>query len=124
MFSVSDSLIDNIKDKPSGVGLIYNGAYLIPFNYRLSADSELYKIMSTNPNDKKAMKEQAKAEVEAMEQTAPQTPARPSSAMPAEPAPVMPERPVAPQAEAPQVSPEPVKPQESSGSASFDDFFG
>ena len=53
LFDVSDALIDNIKDKPSGVGLIYNGSCLIPFNYRLSADTNLYKIMSTNPNDKK-----------------------------------------------------------------------
>lgn len=63
LFDISDALIDNIKDKPSGVGLIYNGSCLIPFNYRLSTDTNLYKIMSTNPNDKKAETAKAKEEL-------------------------------------------------------------
>ena len=63
LFDISDALIDNIKDKPSGVGLIYNGSCLIPFNYRLSTDTNLYKIMSTNPNDKKVETAKAKEEL-------------------------------------------------------------
>lgn len=53
LYGISDSLIDYIKDKPSGMGLIYNNSILIPMNYKLPVTSELYKIMSTNPNDEK-----------------------------------------------------------------------
>lgn len=62
IFGVSDSLIDNVKDKPSGVGLIYNGSSIVPFNYRLKNDTALYKLMSTNPNDDNNKKEEAKPE--------------------------------------------------------------
>ena len=51
LFTVSETLIDYIKDKGSGIGLIYNGTVTIPMNYRLPNDSVLYKMMSTNPND-------------------------------------------------------------------------
>ena len=51
LYQISDSLLDYIKDKPSGVGLIYNNSVLIPIDYKLPNTSELYKIMSTNPND-------------------------------------------------------------------------
>lgn len=51
LYGISDSLIDYIKDKPSGMGLIYNNSILIPIDYKLPVTSELYKIMSTNPND-------------------------------------------------------------------------
>ena len=51
LFNISDNLIDYIKDKPSGMGLIYNNFVLVPFNYRLPTSSQLYRIMSTNPND-------------------------------------------------------------------------
>lgn len=53
LYNVSDTLIEYIKDKPAGQGLIYNGYVLIPFDYRLPTDSVLYRLMSTNPNDKK-----------------------------------------------------------------------
>ena len=48
-FGISDSLLDYIKDKPPGIGLLYNGRSLVPFNYRLPTDSKLYKLMSTKP---------------------------------------------------------------------------
>ncbi|MBP3796158.1 MAG: hypothetical protein J6I46_00080 [Ruminococcus sp.] len=51
LWNVADSLIDYIKDKDSGIGLIYNNRVLIPMNYRLPTDSKLYGLMSTNPND-------------------------------------------------------------------------
>jgi len=57
LYGISDTLIDYIKDKPQGQGLIYNGSVLIPFDYKLPTDNELYRIMSTNPNDKKVRKE-------------------------------------------------------------------
>mgnify|MGYP001657590459 CR=1 FL=1 len=57
LYGISDTLIDCIKDKPSGQGLIYNGSILIPFDYRLPTDNALYRHMSTNPNDKKNRKE-------------------------------------------------------------------
>ena len=49
LFNISDTLIDYIKDKPSGMGLIYNNFVLVPFNYRLPTDSTIYRIMSTKP---------------------------------------------------------------------------
>lgn len=58
LYGISDTLIDYIKDKPQGQGLIYNGSVLIPFDYKLPTDNELYRIMSTNPNDKKVRKEE------------------------------------------------------------------
>lgn len=51
LYNVSDALIDFIKEKPAGMGLIYNNSVLIPFDYKLPKDNELYRIMSTNPND-------------------------------------------------------------------------
>lgn len=58
LYGISDTLIDCIKDKPSGQGLIYNGSILIPFDYRLPTDNALYRLMSTNPNDKKRKKKE------------------------------------------------------------------
>jgi len=54
-------LIEYIKDRPAGTGLIYNNSVLIPIDYKLPTDSELYQIMSTNPHDKKE-REPAKIE--------------------------------------------------------------
>jgi len=56
LYHTSDSLIDFIKDKPTGMGLIYNNTIMIPFDYKLPSTSSLYKLMSTNPNDVKARK--------------------------------------------------------------------
>lgn len=53
LYEISDTLIDYIKDKPAGTGLIYNNAVMIPFDYKIPTDNALYRIMSTNPNDKK-----------------------------------------------------------------------
>ena len=57
LYNVSDTLIDYIKDKPAGTGLIYNGYVLVPIDYKLPTDNELYLLMSTNPNDKAKNKE-------------------------------------------------------------------
>lgn len=63
LYGISDTLIDCIKDKPSGQGLLYTGSILVPFDYRLPTDNQLYRLMSTNPNDKKKAKaEQAEAQ--------------------------------------------------------------
>jgi hypothetical protein len=53
LYQLSDSLIDCIKDKPSGMGLIYNGTVWIPFDFKLPKDNDLYRLVSTNPNDVK-----------------------------------------------------------------------
>lgn len=58
LYGISDTLIDYIKDKPSGQGLIYNGSILIPFDYRLPTDNALYRLMSTNPNDRKRKRDE------------------------------------------------------------------
>jgi hypothetical protein len=57
LYEISDNLLDYIKDKPSGTGLVYNNSILIPIDYKLPTDSELYHIMSTNPNDARARKD-------------------------------------------------------------------
>lgn len=64
LYDISDTLIDYIKDKPSGTGLIYNNSVLIPIDYKLPTDSELYRIMSTNPNDKAKRKKTIDEETE------------------------------------------------------------
>lgn len=68
LYDISDSLIDYIKNKPAGTGLIYNNSVLIPIDYKLPIESELYRIMSTNPNDK--FKKQQEEQVEAEEYAA------------------------------------------------------
>lgn len=50
-FDVSDTLIDYIKDKPEGAGLLYTGKTVVPFNYDLPKDTKLYKLMSTKPSE-------------------------------------------------------------------------
>lgn len=50
-FDVSDALIDYIKDKPLGTGLLYTGQTVVPFNYNLPKDTKLYKLMSTKPSE-------------------------------------------------------------------------
>lgn len=65
--NISDALIDYINDKPVGTGLIYNNSVMIPFDYSIPKDTEMYKIMSTNPHDeaaKKRIKEEADKEFE------------------------------------------------------------
>lgn len=51
MWQVSDTLIDYLNEKGVGVGLIYNSLSMIPFDYTLDRTTDLYRLMSTNPND-------------------------------------------------------------------------
>ena len=51
LFQCSDRMIDYLKDKPSGIGLISNNKTLVPFDFKLPNDTRLYKLISTNPND-------------------------------------------------------------------------
>lgn len=117
LFDISDALIDNIKDKPSGVGLIYNGSCLIPFNYRLSTETNLYKIMSTNPNDKKAVEDNGEKGIEeTSKRVVPVLGSKPGTGG-------VPEAPV----QLPDPEPDFVKTesvQAVSASADIDDFFG
>ena len=65
LHNVSDSLMEYITDQPVGKGLIYNNSVMIPFDYNIPKDTELYRIMSTNPHDaaeKKRIKEEADRE--------------------------------------------------------------
>lgn len=50
-YDVSDSLIDYIKDKPVGVGLLYTGQSVVPFNYTLPTNTSLHKLMTTKPSE-------------------------------------------------------------------------
>lgn len=47
---IADSLIDNINNKPSGVGLLKNNNIIVPINYRISDNTEIFRIMNTNAN--------------------------------------------------------------------------
>lgn len=51
MWNVSETLIDYLNEKGVGVGLIYNTMSMIPFDYTLDKSTDLYRLMSTNPND-------------------------------------------------------------------------
>lgn len=51
MWQVSDTLVDYLNEKGVGVGLIYNSLSMIPFDYTLDKTTDLYRLMSTNPND-------------------------------------------------------------------------
>ncbi len=53
LYQISDTLIDYINDKAPGTGLLYNASTLIPFDFRIPQDNELYRLISTNPNDGK-----------------------------------------------------------------------
>lgn len=50
-YDISSSLLEYIKDKPPGMGLIYNGRSTVPFNYKLPTDTKLHKLMSTKPDE-------------------------------------------------------------------------
>lgn len=50
-YRISDSLIDNIKDKPVGHGLLYTGKNIIPLDYKIPNDTTLYKLMTTKPSE-------------------------------------------------------------------------
>jgi len=52
IYDWSDSQIDYLNEKGSGVGLIYNNSVLVPFNFRIPNTSKMYELLSTNPNDK------------------------------------------------------------------------
>lgn len=75
LHNVSDALMEYITDQPVGKGLIYNNSVMIPFDYNIPKDTELYRIMSTNPHDdaeKKRIKEEADKEFnELAEKSAP-----------------------------------------------------
>lgn len=51
MWQVSDTLVDYMNEKGAGVGLIYNSLSMIPFDYTLDKTTDLYRLISTNPND-------------------------------------------------------------------------
>lgn len=50
LYQIPNSLLQYLKAE-EGIGLIYNGSVMIPFNYRIPMSSLLFPIMSTNPND-------------------------------------------------------------------------
>lgn len=60
---IADSLIENIADKPSGVGLLKNNNIIVPINYQLSTDTRIFDIMSTNPNIIKEKKPEEAEEI-------------------------------------------------------------
>lgn len=50
-YNLSPALMEYIKDKPPGIGLLYNGQSVVPFNYKLPVNTKLYKLMSTKPGE-------------------------------------------------------------------------
>ncbi len=53
IYHISDALLSYITTADSGCGLIHVGKATIPFANIFPNDNELYKIISTNPNDDK-----------------------------------------------------------------------
>ena len=56
-YNVSEELLEYISDGNRGSGLLYNGKTIIPWINEFPQDSHLYKIISTNPNEKKSTDE-------------------------------------------------------------------
>lgn len=51
-FHISRSMLKYITDQSAGIGLIYNGSAVVPFENKLPKDSLIYKICSTKPSDR------------------------------------------------------------------------
>jgi len=51
MLHISEAQLNYIKNADSGQGLIYYGKSIVPFVNKLSKESLMYKITSTNPNE-------------------------------------------------------------------------
>lgn len=56
LYKISDAQLEYITNSPSGQGLIYNGATIIPFQNKLPETSLIYKLLSTRPGEQKAQK--------------------------------------------------------------------
>lgn len=52
MYSISDEQMKFISDSGVGKGLFYNGSTIVPFVDKFPKNTRLYKVMSTNPNEK------------------------------------------------------------------------
>ena len=50
-YGLSNALVDYINDRPSGIGLIYTDHAIVPFDYRLPKDNELFRLMNTKPTE-------------------------------------------------------------------------
>ena len=52
LLDASDAQMDYVSDAPAGHGLIKVGSCLVPFINELPRDTELYRLMTTKPNEK------------------------------------------------------------------------
>lgn len=52
LLTISETQMSHINNVDAGHGLIKVGGSLVPFENRFSADTRLYKLMSTKPKDK------------------------------------------------------------------------
>lgn len=46
-YQISDSLLEYVKERTAGQGLLWNGRSCIPFDYKLPTNTKLHKLMST-----------------------------------------------------------------------------
>ena len=51
LFHISESQQNYIINAPAGSGLLRYGGALVPFMNRFKTDTELYKLISTNPGE-------------------------------------------------------------------------
>ena len=51
LFHISDTQLEYLTSGDNGVGLIWNGKSIIPFEDKYPTDTKLYKLMSTKPED-------------------------------------------------------------------------
>ncbi len=50
-YGLSNTLIDYVNDRPSGIGLLYTDHAIVPFDYRLPKNNPLFKLMNTKPTE-------------------------------------------------------------------------
>ncbi len=52
MFKISDTLMEYVTNSQPGQGLMYTGKSIVPFINNFPKDTQIYKLISTNPNEK------------------------------------------------------------------------
>ena len=52
LLNISEEQMSYITNADAGCGLIKYGSALVPFVNRFPADTELYRLMTTKPNEK------------------------------------------------------------------------
>ena len=52
VIDISEAQLKYVVNSPSGMGLIKHGSIVVPFDNRIDHDNDLYKLFSTNLQEK------------------------------------------------------------------------